>query len=273
MTDFQGDLTCDNANGAQFRTDVNNQLKSLGTKMAGSSAPSTTFRFLDWVDTTNGLVKWRNANNDDWVSVATIDGGLVVRTGASGNNNLALSFSNDTDTGFYRGAANTLNFHAGGADVLTVTAAAATFSGAITTTSDLTINANTPNGSLKVGDSSELLVFRDSSHSYIRNGENNLIVESADKILLRADSDGSTTHEGIEIDNTAIKLTTADTLRATIDSNGINVPLTVFCGTLDLIGDSDKILFGQGDDCEVYHSGRCSKWMQISLQRIRKIQN
>ena len=47
----QADLNVANQSGLAFRQDLNNQLLALGTLMSGSSAPSSTFAYMLWADT------------------------------------------------------------------------------------------------------------------------------------------------------------------------------------------------------------------------------
>ena len=68
----QGDLVVANANGATFRSDMNDQLMALGTLSSGSSEPSTTYAYQLWADTTNDLLKIRNGANNAWVSLGDL---------------------------------------------------------------------------------------------------------------------------------------------------------------------------------------------------------
>lgn len=63
----QHDLDLANAAGASFRSDLNSALVALGTLQSGASAPATTFAYMLWADTTNGLLKQRNAANSGWI--------------------------------------------------------------------------------------------------------------------------------------------------------------------------------------------------------------
>ena len=69
----QHDLDLANATGANFRSDANAALQALGSQQAGSAAPSTTYAYERWADSTNGVVKRRNAANSGWV----LDGPLA----------------------------------------------------------------------------------------------------------------------------------------------------------------------------------------------------
>ena len=68
----QADLVVANQSGAAFRSDLNGQLLALGTLQSGASAPSVTYSYMFWADTTAGLLKIRNAANAAWVTVGTL---------------------------------------------------------------------------------------------------------------------------------------------------------------------------------------------------------
>ena len=73
----QGDLNVANQSGAAFRSDLNNQLLALGTLMSGAAEPSTTYAYMRWVDTTNNIIKGRNAANNGWIPLRRTDGTLI----------------------------------------------------------------------------------------------------------------------------------------------------------------------------------------------------
>lgn len=63
----QNDLTLANQSGSAFRADVNSALQALASLSSGASAPSTTYAYQLWADTTNGLLKRRNSANNAWL--------------------------------------------------------------------------------------------------------------------------------------------------------------------------------------------------------------
>lgn len=83
----QHDFDVANASGATFRADLNLALKALVANSSGATAPTTTFAFQLWADTTTGLLKIMNAANSAWVTIGTLASvnlGLVsVAGGAS----------------------------------------------------------------------------------------------------------------------------------------------------------------------------------------------
>ena len=123
----QADGTIQNDTGANVRSDLNNNFAACFTNNSGASAPSTTYSYMWWADTANGLLKLRNGGNTDWVTVGSLTTtNLALAPQASptftGNVTIpagtvslpSLRFTGDNDTGLYSAAANTVNVTAGG---------------------------------------------------------------------------------------------------------------------------------------------------------------
>lgn len=68
----QHDYNIANSSGAAVRSDINDALSAIVSNNSGTSAPSTTFAYQLWADTTTGLLKIRNAANSAWVSIGTL---------------------------------------------------------------------------------------------------------------------------------------------------------------------------------------------------------
>lgn len=68
----QHDQNIANSDGATVRADMNNALAALFSVSSGSSAPTTTIAYMLWADTTNGLLKQRNAANTSWLVRGTL---------------------------------------------------------------------------------------------------------------------------------------------------------------------------------------------------------
>jgi hypothetical protein len=79
----QADQSVQNATFPTVRADINNNLAALFTDSSGSTAPSVTVAFQDWIDTsgTDPLWKKRNAANNAWITVGTIDGNEIAFEG------------------------------------------------------------------------------------------------------------------------------------------------------------------------------------------------
>lgn len=85
----QHDHVIDSASGAAVRADLNNALLAIVSQNSGSSAPSTTYAYMRWPDTTNGVIKRRNAANSGWLVERTLDETIVLSR--SSNTVLGLS--------------------------------------------------------------------------------------------------------------------------------------------------------------------------------------
>jgi hypothetical protein len=68
----QHDYVLDNQSGLAFRQDLNNALAAVATINSGATAPSTTYAYQLWADTTAGQLKQRNAANSAWVVLGTL---------------------------------------------------------------------------------------------------------------------------------------------------------------------------------------------------------
>jgi len=98
----QADGNVANGSGSAVRSDINTQLAAVFTNHSGGTAPSTTFAYQFWVDTTAGELKIRNGANSAWISLRSItSGGIVFPAGSEAAP--SVTFGTDgPDYGFYR---------------------------------------------------------------------------------------------------------------------------------------------------------------------------
>ena len=83
----QHDFDIANANGASVRADVNAALQALASNSSGATAPSTTFAYQLWMDTTTGILKIRNGANNAWLNLSqALQQNLVAVGTISGTN-------------------------------------------------------------------------------------------------------------------------------------------------------------------------------------------
>lgn len=68
----QHDGTIANDTFPNVRTDINAAIQALFSQSSGASAPSTTFPYQIYADTTNGLTRRRNAANSAWKLAGTL---------------------------------------------------------------------------------------------------------------------------------------------------------------------------------------------------------
>jgi hypothetical protein len=68
----QHDYSCADASGVAFLADLNNALTAIASNNSGNAAPSTTYAYQLWADTTTELLKIRNAANNGWTTVGQL---------------------------------------------------------------------------------------------------------------------------------------------------------------------------------------------------------
>lgn len=90
----QHDYVIDNQSGSAFRSDLNNALSAIVSTNSGSSAPSTTFAYMVWADTTTGIRKMRNGANNAWINIGDLSGNVLV---LDSNKNVGIGTSAPSD--------------------------------------------------------------------------------------------------------------------------------------------------------------------------------
>ena len=94
----QHDYTIANQTFPSYRTDHNNSLSAIVSNNSGSSAPSTTYAYQWWYDTSTNILKIRNADNDAWINIGTFNQttDTVVLVGTEATLPTITSISPDT---------------------------------------------------------------------------------------------------------------------------------------------------------------------------------
>ncbi len=93
----QSDGIVQNATFPTVRADINDNLAALFSQSSGNSEPTVTVSFQPWIDTgvTPALWKVRNATNNGWITIGTIDGNEIAFEGTlpdqTGNSGKYLS--------------------------------------------------------------------------------------------------------------------------------------------------------------------------------------
>ena len=108
------DYVIANASGAAVRQDINNALAAIVSNNSSATEPGTTYAFQLWFDTTNNILKIRNAANSAWIDWITTTATALLPDGTVGAP--SLTFASETDTGLYRIAANTLGIATSGTE-------------------------------------------------------------------------------------------------------------------------------------------------------------
>jgi len=114
----QHDYVIDNSTGANVRADINSALLAISSNNSGSSAPSTTYALQSFANTTNSKLQLRNAANNAFVNLRGFDGSLPLPDGSESSP--SLFFDDDTNTGIYSSAADTLNITTAGSTKMTI---------------------------------------------------------------------------------------------------------------------------------------------------------
>jgi hypothetical protein len=120
----QHDYVIANGTGAAVRSDLNNALAAIVSQNSGATAPSTTYAYQWWADTTTGLLKLRNAANNAWITLFQLDGEwstLAVENGSAAAPSIYFKDSG-IDTGIYSPGTDQLAISTGGSARLTVDA-------------------------------------------------------------------------------------------------------------------------------------------------------
>lgn len=112
------DYVIANGTGAAVRSDLNNALAAIVSNNSGSSEPGTTYAYQWWADTNANVLKIRNSANNAWITLRELDGTMLIEDGSASTPGLA--FADDLDTGFFRSAADKINFATGGAERLEI---------------------------------------------------------------------------------------------------------------------------------------------------------
>ena len=123
----QADQQIQNASGSSVRADLNNNFDALFSNNSGSSEPSTTTAFMWFADSANDALKIRNAADSAFITVGTLSEtnlGLALKASPTFTGNvgvpagtvssLPIRRSDDTNTGIYFSAADTLDIATGG---------------------------------------------------------------------------------------------------------------------------------------------------------------
>ena len=88
-----------NATGSAFRADANAALAAIASNNSSPTAPTVTFAYQWWADTTTDTMKVRNAANTAWLGVFTLSTGSPVFIVEQAQDAIAAAFAAGTQTG------------------------------------------------------------------------------------------------------------------------------------------------------------------------------
>ena len=224
----QHDYVIDNSTGANVRADINNVLQAIASNNSGSSAPSTTYAFQFFANTTTSKLQIRNSANDGFVDLLGLDGTISLPDGS--NSAPSLAFSDDTNTGIFSSAADTFNITTGGVEKLEL--------GATTIFNDTGADID-----FRIeGDTEENLFFVNAGTNHIGIGTNSPtatfeIVEAASTVAQKIKM-GTNTNQNVhlELENDATSDLRLGVFGSSASTNGI-------------INDSDGFISSTDDLC------------------------
>ena len=110
----QNDFIIDNGTGLAVRQDIQDALQALAGLSSGDSAPSTTYAFQLYANTSTDMLQIRNAANSAFIDLFQLDGTFTLEDGSASTP--ALSFRDDLNTGIFSSAADTFNVATGGVE-------------------------------------------------------------------------------------------------------------------------------------------------------------
>ena len=216
----QHDYVIDNSTGANVRADINSALLAISSNNSGSSAPSTTYALQSFANTTDSILQLRNAANNAFVNLRKFDGSLPLPDGSESSP--SLFFDDDTNTGIYSSATDTLNITTGGSTAVTVNSS-----------QNVGIGTTSPTGGkLHIVHGNELGIFTSGPFNFQAKFEST----DAEAAIVIEDSNSTNDGNRIGVITNDMTFVTNDSERFRIDSSG---NCTVNTGNL-VIGTSGK---------------------------------
>ena len=122
----QHDYVIANGTGAAVRSDLNAGFAAIVSQNSGATAPSTTYAYQSWADTSAGVMKMRNGANNAWISLYQLDGEwstIAFENGTAAAPSIYFKDSG-TDTGIYSPGADQVAISTGGTSRLAVSTTA-----------------------------------------------------------------------------------------------------------------------------------------------------
>ena len=104
----QNDFTIANQGFPAFRADLNSALQALASNSSGATDPSTTFANQFFYDTANNVLKFRNEDNDAFITIMGFDQSADTTTNVV--TNASQTFTKAQVPSTYTGTGLTLDF-------------------------------------------------------------------------------------------------------------------------------------------------------------------
>ena len=218
----QHDYVIDNSTGANVRADINSVLQAIASNNSGSSAPSTTFALQFYADTTNNILKLRNAANDGFINLFTLAGGVDVDADSTFSADVAFDGVGDANI-FFDKSESAFEFQDN---------AAATFG----TSNDLSIKHDGTQSLIETNSSAtkDLHIKGDPIHIF-KAGTSEFMVKMVADSTVELYFDGSKKFE--------------------TKSSGAQITVQLQFGDGGSSAGSNMISLGNSDDLKLYHDG------------------
>ena len=116
------DYVIANGTGAAVRSDLNAGFAAIVSQNSGATAPSTTYAYQSWADTSAGVMKMRNGANNAWITLYQLDGEwstIAFENGTAAAPSIYFKDSG-TDTGFYSPGADQVGISTAGIGRITI---------------------------------------------------------------------------------------------------------------------------------------------------------
>jgi hypothetical protein len=131
----QNDFTIANQGFPAFRADLNSALQALASNSSGTSAPSTTFANSFFYDETNNVLKFRNEDNDAYITIMGFDQSADTTTNVV--TDATQTFTKAQVPSTYTGTGLTLDFDAYQNFILTLSSGSNTLANPTTEASNV----------------------------------------------------------------------------------------------------------------------------------------
>lgn len=190
------DYSIANQSGSSFRSDLNNCLSAIVGLNNNATAPSTTFAYMLWVDSSNNLIKIRNSANDAWLTLLTTAGGIDVDAASNFNEDVTFVGATSGRDCTWDKSNNALEF----AD----------------------------NAKIKIGSSSDFSLYHDGSDSFLNDsGTGALRIVSNQTRIQNAAGDENCAKFN---ENGSVDLYYDGTKELATISGGVSIPNELICG-------------------------------------------
>ncbi len=92
------DYVIDNDSASAARADINSALLAIVSNNSKATAPTTTFAYMWWNDTTANILKMRNSTDSAWISIGTLNHSLNTFTYTNVDANINTHLNTGTAT-------------------------------------------------------------------------------------------------------------------------------------------------------------------------------